>query len=429
MPLAATTIGPPENGDAPSGRAFITAMGVGQICSWGSVYYSFPQLAEAVGRDLGWTKPELYGAATLGIALSGLAVYPLGLAIDRGYGRLVMGGGSVLAGLLMLALAQVESLPLFYLIYAGIGCLQAATLYEPAFAVITRRFGPANARRGIIAVTLWGGFASTVFVPLIQLLLDETGWRGTLLALGLVNIVLCGGIYFGAIRPQRDTEPEPLLTSPHSAISERGALSQAVRQPVFWALALSFTAYSATYSAFMFHLYPLLGERGLSAAGAVAVISCVGPAQVAGRVLIWAFAGHLSIRAMGAAVVGIFPAVFAAIFFLPSTVVAMAAVACLYGAANGIMTIVRGMAVPEMLIRQSYGAVNGALTAPSFMARAMAPAGAAALWAASGGYDGVLAAIVTSAVLTAISFWGAALLSLRSSSKSKAAKKAFPDRS
>ena len=38
-------------------------------------------------------------------------------------------------------------------------------------------FGAGNARRGITALTLWGGFASTVFVPLIQLLIELFGWR------------------------------------------------------------------------------------------------------------------------------------------------------------------------------------------------------------------------------------------------------------
>ena len=386
-------------------------MGVGQICSWGTLYYSFPQIAEAMSRELGWTKPELYGAATLGLALSGIAVYPLGVAIDRGYGRWVMGGGSIVAGLLMLAWSATHSLPLFYLIFAGIGCLQAATLYEPAFAVIARRYGAGDARRGIIPVTLWGGFASTVFVPLIQVLLDQVGWRGALIALGCVNIAICGSIYFSAIRPARDVVPAaPALPAHAAPDKKRGALALAAGNPAFWALAISFTAYTATYSAFMFHLYPMLGERGLTPASAVVVIGCVGPAQVAGRVLIWMLARQASVPRMGAVVVAIFPLAFAAMAFLPPTLLAMCAVTVLYGAANGVMTLVRGMAVPEMLTREAYGAVNGAITAPSFVARAMAPAGAAALWAATGGYDGVLAAIVAGAIIAAVGFWLAAFL-------------------
>jgi hypothetical protein len=54
---------------------------------------------------------------------------------------------SVLVGLLMFAWSLVSDIWLFYLVFAGIGCLQAATLYEPAFAVMARRLGPDGARR------------------------------------------------------------------------------------------------------------------------------------------------------------------------------------------------------------------------------------------------------------------------------------------
>jgi hypothetical protein len=63
------------------------------------------------------------------------------------------------------------------------------TLYEPAFAIVARRYG-SEARRGITSLTLWGGFASTVFVPLVHLLLNAVDWRSTLVALGVINIGL-----------------------------------------------------------------------------------------------------------------------------------------------------------------------------------------------------------------------------------------------
>lgn len=174
-----------------SGRSlFITCLGIGQICSWGSLYYSFPLIAEAMGHDLGWSKPHLFGAATLGLALGGVAAFPVGAAIDKGHGRLVMTAGSVLAGLCLVAWSQVQQLWMFYLLMAAVGVLQAATLYEPAFAVVARRAGATGARAGITALTLWGGFASTVFIPLIQTLLEGVGWRGALVVLGLVNLAV-----------------------------------------------------------------------------------------------------------------------------------------------------------------------------------------------------------------------------------------------
>ncbi|RYG01280.1 MAG: MFS transporter, partial [Caulobacteraceae bacterium] len=63
---------------------FISGLGIGQICSWGAIYYSFPLIAEAMGADLGWSKTQLYSAATGGLVLAGLAAYPVGKAIDRG---------------------------------------------------------------------------------------------------------------------------------------------------------------------------------------------------------------------------------------------------------------------------------------------------------------------------------------------------------
>ena len=154
-------------------------------------------------RELGYSKPQLYGAATVGLMLCGLAAYPVGAAIDRGHGRTIMTCGSVLAGALLLAWSQVESLVVFYVLFAGIGLLQAATLYEPAFAVVARRFGAGNARSPITALTLWGGFASTVFIPLIQLLLDHLGWRGALIVLGGINLDVMRRYLLGGHRPNR----------------------------------------------------------------------------------------------------------------------------------------------------------------------------------------------------------------------------------
>jgi hypothetical protein len=53
------------------------------------------------------------------------------------------------------------------------------------------------------------------------------------------------------------------------------------------------------------------------------------------------------------------------------------------------------------------------VTAPSAVVRALAPAGAALLWAAGGSYDLVIWAIVGCATLTMLSFWLATIYSRR----------------
>ncbi|TCT05064.1 MFS transporter [Aquabacter spiritensis] len=396
-----------------SGRSlFITGLGIGQICSWGALYYSFPLIAEAMGRDLGWSKPHLFGAASLGLALGALAAFPVGAAIDKGNGRWVMAGGSILAGLALLAWSQVRDIALFYVLVAAIGVLQAATLYEPAFAVVARRTGAGAARAGITALTLWGGFASTVFVPLIQALLDGVGWRGALIALGAVNLLVCAPLYAAVIRPAADHGAAAGVGRPlAAAVTLAQVLRRVARRPAFWALALAFTAYAAVFSAFTFHLYPLLLERGFEAASVVAAMAIIGPTQVAGRVAISVFAPRASVRRIGSWVVLAFPLAIFALAWLPPSFALVAAIVALYGSANGIMTIVRGLVVPEMLTRHAYGAVNGALAAPAMLARAAAPAGAALLWAQTQSYGTVLSAMAAGCVLMACAFWAAAALS------------------
>lgn len=391
----------------PDGRTpFIIGLGMAQLCSWGSLYYSFPQIAQAMGADLGWSKAELYGAATLGLAFSGLTAYPAGAAIDRGHGRAVMAGASLAAGLLLALWSQVSSLVLFYVAVAGIGAVQAATLYEPAFAVVARRAGPLRARPGITALTLWGGFASTVFIPLIQVLLDSLGWRGTLLVLAAINIGLCATANFLSAGVGRDAPP----VRPHAAGALRSVIGEVLRQKVFWALAVAFTAYAAMFSGFTFHMYPLLVERGFDTATVVTAIAFIGPAQVGGRILVTLLAPRAPVRVVGSVIVAVFPLAFLALELMPPDFVYVALFALAYGSVNGILTIVRGLVVPELLTRRAYGAVNGVLSVPATFSRALAPAGMAMLWTATGSYDAVLMGVIVLAVLLALGFWSAAAL-------------------
>jgi hypothetical protein len=143
----------------------------------------------------------------------------------------------------------------------------------------------------------------------------------------------------------------------------------------------------------------------------VQAIALIGPAQVAGRILISLFAGRASMGIIGSVVVASFPVTFGALALIRSDFWPVAIVCVAFGAANGIFTIVRGLVVPEMLSRHAYGAINGLLTIPMTLARAIAPLSAALLWSATANYNGVLSAIIVCALVLAAGFWAAALLS------------------
>jgi MFS family permease len=378
----------------------VWTMAVAQVISWGTLYYAFSLFVVPMQASLGWSRALLNGALSLGLLSMGLVAFPVGAWIDRHGGRGVMTLGSLLGGVLLLAWAQVETPWAFYLIWMLIGVTLAGVLYEPAFAVITAVFGP-DARRGITALTLVGGFASTVFMPLTQVLISAVGWRQTLLILGALNLVVCLPLHAlwvpGAPAPQGPEAPQerPLVAR------ERRAL---MRGRIFVGLAFWFTAYNAAQTAFIFQFVPLLTTWGVETAAILTSVALIGPMQVAGRVVLMLLSARLGTREMGLAVTVLLPASLLTLLCLPHTLVWLGLVASLYGAGNGIMTIVRGIAVSELLGRTHYGAINGALTAPTTVARALAPVAAAALWSMAGDPTLMLWAMFGSILVSTLGF-------------------------
>jgi hypothetical protein len=177
-----------------------------------------------------------------------------------------------------------------------------------------------------------------------------------------------------------------------------------LRGRVFVGLALWFTAYNAAQSAFIFQFVPLLTTWGVETAAILTSVAIIGPMQVAGRVVLMCFSTRLETREIGLAVTVLLPAALLALLYLPHTFLWLGLVAALYGAGNGIMTIVRGIAVSDLIGRTHYGAINGALTVPTTVAKALAPVAAAALWSAVGDPSLMLWTMLGSALVGTLGF-------------------------
>ncbi len=386
----------------------ILALGLAQITSWGALYYAFPLFLEPMAAELGWSRTQMNAALSVGLLAAAGAAYPVGALIDREGGRRVMVLGTILGIAMLVAWSQVTSLLLFNLIWIGIGIAHAAILYEPVFATVTRLY-PATFRQKIASITLIAGFASTVSVPLTLVFIETLGWRGALLALaGLMLAVSLPVPWVGLARELPATRRETA-----TADDSGGHVRRAVGSPVFWLLALSFTAHAAFFSALLFHLVPLIQDRGLSAATAVGVVTVIGPSQVAGRILLLAGQRRISPLAIGRAIVVVLPLSIAVLAVAGTSWTGLALAAASYGASNGMITIVKGTAVPDLIGREAYGALNGLIAAPGTLARAAAPVAASWLWAAGGGYGPVLWALMALGVICAAGYWAATLTAPR----------------
>src|SRR5436190_13695959 len=96
---------------APSYRTTVSALAVGQIVCWAALYYAFSSFVLPMQRALGWSKPELMGGFTVGLAMWGAASYAVGAAIDQGRGRAVLTCGALLGGIGCVLWSQVQTLP------------------------------------------------------------------------------------------------------------------------------------------------------------------------------------------------------------------------------------------------------------------------------------------------------------------------------
>ena len=151
-------------------------LSVPQLITWGSVFYTFSLLMAPLEAELGMTRAQSSLAFSLALLAEGVMAYAVGRWIDQGHERVVMTVGSLWTAAGLLAHSRIDSLAGFYAVWIWLGIGLAATLYNPAFAVVTRRF-PQDFRRAIITLTFLGGLASTVFIPLVTWWIDLWGWR------------------------------------------------------------------------------------------------------------------------------------------------------------------------------------------------------------------------------------------------------------
>ena len=387
-------------------------LSLGQLVSWGLVYYTFPLFIVPMTQELGWSRSAMFGALSAGLLVAGLCSIPVGAWIDRGHGRKLMTGGSLLAAVLLFVWSRTDSLPVFYALWIGLGACQAVILYEPAFAVITRVYGP-RYKQAILLMTFLGGLASTFGIPFTQPLIERIGWRPSLEILAAIMVAVA--VMHWLFVPGPKDEAIPIAAAkPHvEGTKRKSPLAAAVRVPAFWGLVVAFAGYGLAFSAMSFHLIPLLDDRGVPIAVVMAIIALIGPMQVVGRVLLMAGQRHITTIQLGAMIYFAFPVSMAMLAAGISDVYGLILFAIIYGVANGLVTILRGMSVPEFIGPEGYGVVSGALTMPTNIMRAVGPLAASLAWSAFGGYTPVLWGLAGIMLVAALGFAAAARLSKR----------------
>lgn len=347
-------------------KSIVPALGLAQIISWGTLFYAIAVLGHAMRDAIGTTDVVLFGSFTGGLFLSGVVSPWIGRRIDAGGGRAVLMSGSMLGALACAILALAQGTLTMFVGWLVAGVAMAASLYDPAFATLHRISGPAY-RRAVTALTLFGGFASTVFWPVSQYLLDTVGWRAAFGIYAALHALICLPLHaFFVPGPSVHVVVAPQEQAAHTPKHPAGGSTF-----VWLATALALATFIS--SALSAHLIGLLTKSGIAARDAVLIGSLIGPMQVAGRIMEFAFTRHVRALAVGTLAFSLMATSLLLLSQVRGVWIVALAFAMLYGWSNGVMTIVRGTVPAELFGSRGYGALLGRLAQPQFIAKAIAP--------------------------------------------------------
>ena len=378
----------------------VCALGVAQVVSWGTLFYAIGVLGAPMRDALRIGDVALFGSFTGGLLVSGVLAPAVGRRIDTRGGRGVLAFGSITGAL---ACGVLGSATQAWHMVAGwllAGVAMSACLYDPAFATL-HTATKQSYRRAVTVLTLFGGFASTVFWPLSQYLLDTVGWRSAFHVYAVLHLALCLPLHL-LLTPRARGEPDVAVDA--VALAEPPTPARGTFE---W-LAAAFALAAFLGSALAAHLIGLLTAGGLAARDAVLVGSLIGPMQVTGRLMEMAVGPRVPARTMGYLA---FTLMALGLLLLPLVgglwIVALA-FALIYGWSNGVMTIVRGTVPAELFGARGYGELLGRLARPSFIAKAIAPVALTFVFALDPARRVAEAALAVAGLAGLFAFWRAA---------------------
>lgn len=373
----------------------LAALSLGQVVSWGILYYALIVAAPAIADDTGWSLVTVTAAFSGGLVVSALAGVGVGRLLDQRGPRVVMTAGALVgtAGLVIVALAPD---PLVFAAgWVVCGFAQSAVLYQAAFTVITRRHGERR-HTPLTIVTLAGGLASTVFAPVTALLLGVLDWRGAFLVLAATLAVITVPLHWFSL------ERSWAHLTVHHDDRPGHTVAGVIRTRRFWFLeitmiVLAVSMFSATLTA-----VPLFTEKGLTFELAALGLGLIGAGQVIGRLLFlvrphrtppWVLlCGVASLAAVSLGVLAAVPG--------PAWLLIVLGIAA--GAVRGAMTLVQASAVADRWGTRNYGAINGAFAAPITIASALAPAIGPAVAVGTGSFTAMVAVMAGAALVAAV---------------------------
>lgn len=236
-------------------------------------------LVAPLGRDLGWTPPQIYLALTFATVTTIVAAPLTGRMIDLYGARRVIVISFLAEALLLLSFQHLNNnLYLFYLRYAALA-LFAMGATAIGFSVPVSRWS--GQHRGLaLGVMLSGvGIGGALWSLVIQWLFERVGWRETFAWLAMFIAAVITPLMLLTVRdaPKHEHAHASMI---NSGMTLRGAW----RDRRYWLMLPTFVLLAMASFGVSLNLLPLLHAQGHSAALAAKVQASMWAAMTVGRI-------------------------------------------------------------------------------------------------------------------------------------------------
>jgi predicted MFS family arabinose efflux permease len=325
----------------------------------------------------GWTRTD--------VAL-GYLVYPfsailapfVGMLIDARGERHVGIFGAILSGLAFALFATSNGSTAYWIalwmLYASVNQFIMLTVWSSAVAnafVVSRGLA--------MSIALSGAALAATFVPfLTNVLIEQIGWRGAFVAMGLGGGGIVAFVCFLGL-PARDPGKAARAAAQSSDPSGM-TIGQALGSPAYIKLVVATFIVYLLLQGLMTHLVPVLSSDGLSRDEAVKVAGSLGVGMIAGKLVIGAMLDRWDARIVATISLVLLAAAFAMLSVAGAPEWSRFAAVLLFGLSAGGIAPIFPYLVARIFGTASFGRLYGAMTTVYAVANALGPVGGAKVY-------------------------------------------------
>jgi len=364
-------------------------------CTLGETFWTFGVFLKPLQQEFGWSRAMVSSIFTAFLTGYAVSVIASGKLVDRYNPKPVLLASALLivTGLCLCKWGTTLNQFRTFLFLVGLG--SGATWAVPNTIVQHWFYGKKFAGLALGIVISGVGAGALVFAPLVNFLIENTGWRTTFLILGIL-FGLVVGVSTLLLRPAPQAIRATGTPPGQKGLPGGERTSAGTRSYASWAFAA--VIFSVVVGVFTFqvittHMVAHATDMGISPTAAAAALGLMGGFSIPGRLLSGLLSARLGwSRLLSLAFFGTAASMLCLIWLREIWMLYVFAFS--YGVFHGMRVAAQLGVIPELFGIRSLGELIGITTAAGQMISAIAPYTAGALFDATGTYSLVFLAIV-----------------------------------